>query len=70
MLIIGIRVFAWGSALTAQQLHCGTCGSIAQFVQKTAMRFVTLFFILPVIPVSGKMRLIECQRCKTRYQAK
>ena len=68
MLIIGTRVFAWGSTLTQTNMHCGTCGIVAQFVEKTAMRFLTVFFIIPVIPLSGKMLLIECQKCRTRHE--
>jgi hypothetical protein len=32
------------------------------------MRFLTLFFFIPVIPISGKKLLVECPRCKTRYE--
>ena len=32
------------------------------------MRFVTLFFIIPLIPISRKMQMIECPRCKTRFE--
>ena len=70
MLIIGWKFFAWGSTPTPEPMHCSTCGTIAPFIQKTAMRFVTLFFIIPVIPISGKMHLIECPKCKTRYETK
>ena len=67
-MIIGTKLFAWGSKLTDQEFRCQACGTMAQFVEKTAMRFVTLFFVIPVIPISRKMRLVECQRCKTRYE--
>ncbi len=67
MLIIGIKVFFWGSELMAESLRCGTCGNVAQFIRKTGMRFLTFFFIIPTIPLSGKMHVIECPRCKTRY---
>lgn len=67
MLIIGTRVFFWGSELMAETLRCGQCGMMGQFIRKTGMRFLTLFFIIPVIPLSGKMQAFECPRCKTRY---
>ena len=69
MLLIGWKVFAWGSVLTPQPVHCNTCGVETPFLQKTAMRFITLFF-LPVIPISSRMHLIECPKCKTRYETK
>jgi hypothetical protein len=67
MLIIGTKVFFWGSELMQESLRCGTCGVVSQFIRKTGMRFLTLFFIIPVIPLSGKMHVIECPRCKTRF---
>ena len=51
-------------------MHCGTCGTQAQFVLKTGMRFIVLFFIIPIIPISGKMQVVECPRCKTRFVRK
>jgi hypothetical protein len=51
-------------------LRCGTCGTQAQFIQKTGMRFLVFFFIIPTIPLSGKMHVLECPQCKTRYARK
>ena len=67
MLIFGWRVFAWGSELTQDNMRCGTCGTVAQFIKKTAMRFFTIFFIIPLIPLSAKMSLLQCPKGKTRY---
>ena len=69
MLIIGTKVFFWGSGQTAQLMRCGTCGFAGQFILKTGMRFLTLFFIVPTIPLSRKMHVAECPQCKTRYAA-
>jgi hypothetical protein len=67
MLIIGTRLFFWGSLLS-QAMHCGRCGYAGPFTLKKGMRFITLFFIIPVIPISGVMHVAECQQCKTRYK--
>jgi hypothetical protein len=32
------------------------------------MRFITLFFIIPLIPISGIRELLQCPTCGTRYQ--
>jgi hypothetical protein len=69
MLIIGIRLFFWGSQLSQQAMRCARCGWSGPFTLKKGMRFITAFFIVPVIPVSGIMHVAECQQCKTRYQA-
>jgi len=70
MLIIGIRLFFWGSELTTQPMRCGKCGYAGPFSLKKGMRFITVFFVIPVIPISGVMRVSECQQCKTRYSQK
>lgn len=69
MLIIGIRLFFWGSQLS-QAMRCAKCGWSGPFTLKKGMRFITVFFVIPVIPISGIMHVAECQQCKTRYQAK
>lgn len=68
MFIIGTRFFTWGSDRTAEMMHCGTCGATTQFIRKSGMRFITLFFVIPVIPISGATQLQQCPQCKTRYQ--
>jgi hypothetical protein len=69
VLIIGTKVFFWGSELTPEIMRCGTCGNTAHFLMKKGMRFITLFFIIPVIPISGVMHLVECPQCRTRYRS-
>jgi ribosomal protein S27AE len=68
MLIIGTHFFAWGSEMTPQQMHCGKCGAMTNFVIKKGMRFITLFFIIPVIPISSVKHMMQCPNCGTRYQ--
>jgi hypothetical protein len=67
--IIGTRFLTWGAAQTAQAVHCGRCGTVAPFTLKRGMQFITLFFIIPVIPLSGVKQLAQCPNCGTRYQA-
>lgn len=69
MLIIGTRFFVWGSTLTPQQMHCAQCGAMRNFVMKKGMRFITLFFIIPIVPISGVKQLVQCPNCSTRYEA-
>jgi hypothetical protein len=68
MLIIGIHFFTWGSAHTVDTMHCSQCGAVTTFLLKKGMRFITLFFIIPLIPISGVQRMLQCPNCKTRYQ--
>ena len=66
--IIGMRFVTWGSETTGQQMRCGKCGTVGQFIDKKGMRFITLFFI-PVVPVSGTRHLWQCRACGTRFRA-
>jgi predicted Zn-ribbon and HTH transcriptional regulator len=69
MLIIGTRFFTWGSEMTTRPWRCGQCGHAGAFVAKKGMRFLTVFFIIPVIPLSGIKHMVQCPNCKARYTA-
>ena len=68
MLVIGAHFFTWGWVMSANPLRCGRCGFEGVFVTKKGMRFVTIFFVIPVVPLSGVVHLVECPKCRTRYQ--
>jgi hypothetical protein len=66
--IIGTHFFKWGSERTSQPMHCSRCGTVSNFIMKKGMRFITLFFVVPVIPLSGIKELVQCPTCGTRFQ--
>ena len=66
--IIGTRFFSWGSEQLPEVMQCGQCGTVANFTLKKGMQFITLFFIIPIIPISGIKQLAQCPTCKARYQ--
>lgn len=67
-LIIGTKFITWGAEKTPDMIRCSQCGTLTQFTERTGMNFITLFFLVPVIPISGKKKMIECPNCKTRFQ--
>ncbi|HEX8476144.1 MAG TPA: hypothetical protein VF666_19245 [Pyrinomonadaceae bacterium] len=67
--IIGTRFLTWGSESGPQQMRCSQCGVVGNFVRKKGMNFITLFFVVPVIPISGVKQLWQCPNCRTRYNA-
>lgn len=67
-LILGSKFVTFGSDKTPEMIRCSQCGALTQFTEKTGMNFITLFFLVPVIPISGKKRFIECPNCKARFQ--
>jgi hypothetical protein len=66
--IIGTHFFSWGSQVAPEQMRCGHCGTVGNFTKKQGMLFVTLFFIIPIIPISGIKNLVQCPQCRTKYQ--
>ena len=67
MIIFGTKYFVWGSQLAAQVSQCAQCGTVAPFILKKGMNFITFFFIIPVIPISKMSELAECPNCHARY---
>ncbi len=68
MIIFGTKFWAWGSALTREIWRCAKCGYQGQFIQKSGMTFLTLYWIIPIVPVSGMKKMAQCPKCKTRYE--
>jgi hypothetical protein len=66
--IIGTRFFSWGSESAPGVMRCGQCATVANFTLRKGMRFITLFFIVPIIPISGVKELLQCPSCGARYQ--
>ncbi|MCA1623084.1 MAG: zinc ribbon domain-containing protein [Acidobacteria bacterium] len=66
--IIGTKFNVSGSERTTEQHRCPQCGALTQFVKKTGRNYITLFFVLPIIPIGKARNLLECPNCKTRIQ--
>jgi hypothetical protein len=67
-LIVGTKFISWGSEPTMQPMRCSQCGAVASFRRKKGMQFITLFFVIPIIPISGKKELVECPTCGARFE--
>jgi uncharacterized protein with PIN domain len=68
-LIIGTKYRFAGSELTSERERCARCGTVTQFVKKTGRNYLTLFFVLPIIPLGKAQNVLECPNCKAHYQA-
>ena len=66
--IVGTKFLTWGSERAPQPSRRGQCGTVTNFIIKKGMRFITAFFIVPLIPISGVKQLVQCPACGTRYQ--
>ena len=67
--IIGTRFLTWGGQDANQYIRCPQCGTVGQFVNKKGMNFITLFFIIPVLPLSGVKHILQCRQCGARFNA-
>lgn len=65
--IIGTRFFTWGAEPSGHQSRCSQCGTVGGFVAKKGMRFITIFFIVPVLPISGVKHILQCSNCAARF---
>jgi uncharacterized Zn finger protein len=70
MLIIGTHFFSWGSQPSGETWQCGKCSTVGEFVRRKGMRFLTIFFIIPVCPLSGVKQLLRCPTCGAQYEEK
>ena len=67
ILVFGIKTFRWGSDQTDYLRTCPQCGFYGYFVRKKAIRAVTLFFVIPVFPLSGITTVDVCPQCNTPF---
>jgi predicted RNA-binding Zn-ribbon protein involved in translation (DUF1610 family) len=67
IILFGTRYLTWGDERTPTVWHCPNCEHDDRFIRKRGRRALTLFFLLPVIPLGRVERFTECPRCGARY---
>jgi len=67
--VVGTNFRVSGSERTEKLHHCAQCGAYTQFIKKTGRNYITLFFVLPIIPLGKAQNLLECPNCQARFQA-
>jgi len=67
ILVFGTRTFHWGRQLTAYVRTCPNCGFFGHFEQVKRLRAITLFFVVPLIPISGIRTVERCPQCHTEF---
>lgn len=66
-LVLGTRTLHWGSGRSTDVRTCPNCGNSGQFIEKRGIRVLTLFFVIPVLPLGRVRHLRQCPSCNTRY---
>lgn len=65
--IISTKFITWGAEEMQGMTRCTQCGTVGHFIEKTGRRFIALFFVIPIIPIGGKQKILECPNCKAQY---
>lgn len=66
MIIYGWRGFT--STNSQGSFYCPTCDSTRPYQQKSSRTWFTLYFFIPVFPISGLTEYIECESCRGTFQ--
>ncbi len=65
ILVFGTKTFRWGSERTAYLKTCPQCGYYGYFLRKKSIRALTLFFVIPILPLGGITTVDVCPQCNT-----
>jgi len=65
ILVFGTRTIRWGHDRTGYLRSCPHCGFYGYFLRKKTIRALTLFFVIPIIPLSGITIVDTCPQCHT-----
>jgi zinc-ribbon family len=65
-------IIIWGSrglnsTVESGTFHCPACERQREYDLKESRRWFTLYFI-PIFPISGTQRYVECQRCGQAFK--
>ena len=67
-LVVGNRYKTKGEGTTDEVVQCPNCGMVGRFERKSGRQYLTLFFLVPVLPLGGRDSYVECPRCKARFE--
>lgn len=67
IILFGTRYITWGDERTATVWHCPSCERDDFFIRKRGRRMLTLFFLIPTIPLGRVERFTQCPHCGARY---
>ena len=67
-LVVGNRYRTKSEGTTAEAMTCPSCGASGRFERKSGRQFLTLFFVLPVLPLGGAQQFVECPNCHTQFR--
>jgi hypothetical protein len=68
-LVAGNKRVSKDAGSTEQAIQCPNCGTVARFGRRTERQYLTLFFVLPVVPLGGANTVVECPTCHARFDA-
>jgi RNase P subunit RPR2 len=66
-LVVGNRYRTRSEGTTYDVVRCPNCGTTGRFEKKSGRQWLTLFFVLPVVPLGGRRSFVECPSCHARF---
>ncbi len=71
ILLFGMKTFRWGSgrsdSVRTCPSSCPNCSFYGYVERKKTIRAVTLFFVIPILPLSGVKTVNICPNCHVEY---
>ncbi|MFO0941768.1 MAG: zinc-ribbon domain-containing protein [Pirellulales bacterium] len=64
--MIHIGTYNWAKTIGAGQFYCSKCLAMSPYRHRSSRPFLTIYFI-PVIPIGGTTKFVECSTCKLQY---
>jgi hypothetical protein len=68
-LLVGNRYRTSHEGTTDETIRCPSCGATGRFERKSGRQYLTLFFLVPVLPLGGRQTFVECPNCHARFDA-
>jgi predicted RNA-binding Zn-ribbon protein involved in translation (DUF1610 family) len=66
--VMGNKFRATSEGPTEHVVQCPNCGMTGRLERKTGRQYLTLFFVLPVLPIGPKQSFAECPNCGAQFR--
>jgi predicted RNA-binding Zn-ribbon protein involved in translation (DUF1610 family) len=66
-IVAGNKFRSTSEGPTDHVVQCPNCGTSGRLERKTGRQYLTLFFVLPVLPIGPKRSFVECPNCGAQF---
>lgn len=68
-LVAGNRYRTKREGETQETMQCPYCGHFGRFERRSGRQYLTLFLVLPVVPLGTRSEFVQCPKCRTRFES-